>query len=365
MKIVRPTLVLNKTVCQQNIELMVEKAKRHHLRFRPHFKTHQSLEIGHWFRNLGVKHITVSSVSMAAFFAKDGWNDITIAMPFNIHETEGLNELLTDNNINIIVDNTLTIEHLKEKLTGEIGLFIKISTGYNRSGISSISHNRIDSILEAAEKNKKISFKGFITHSGHTYSAGSRNEVQNIQFDTLQKMDQLKKTYLKRYPNLEISIGDTPSCSITENFRGVDEIRPGNFVFYDLVQHSIGACNIDDIAVRMHCPVVSKQPARNEIIVYGGAIHFSKDWLQNIDGKPLYGRIIITHNNERILLGPLSCLISLSQEHGILKVTSKEFKQINMGDIVEIIPVHSCLTAQSMGKYLTTKGEEIEMMKCY
>jgi D-serine deaminase-like pyridoxal phosphate-dependent protein len=362
MNIVRPTLVLNKTTCLQNIELMFEKAKRHKLLFRPHFKTHQSL--GSWFKNLGVNCISVSSVSMAEFFANNGWNDITIAIPFNIHEVEELNKLTQTATINILADNITTVLSLKGKLTNETGIYIKISTGYNRTGISSISYTRIDALLEAIKLNPKLKFKGFLLHSGHSYKARSRNEVQNIQFNTIQKVSKLKRHYIKKYPDLKISTGDTPTCSISENYQGIDEIRPGNFVFYDLIQHAIGACNIDDIAVRMHCPVISKQPHRNEIIIYGGAIHFSKDWIQNIDGKPNFGRIVISKNNEKVLLRNSSYLYSLSQEHGILKVTSKEFKQINIGDIVEIIPVHSCLTAQAMGKYITTKGEEITMMRC-
>lgn len=365
MKIVRPTLVLNKTTCLQNIELMVEKAKRHQLRFRPHFKTHQSIEIGRWFRQLGVSQITVSSITMAKYFATDGWDDFTIAMPFNIHEIDDLNLLCKSAKVNILVDNPETVTLLRTKLKEELGIYIKITTGYNRAGISASAIANIDLVLEAISQNPLLNFKGFLTHSGHSYHARSRNEVQNIQFDAILKMGNLKQHYSKNYPNIEISIGDTPSCSISENYQGVDEIRPGNFVFYDLTQHNIGACNIDDIAVRMHCPVISKQQSRNEIIIYGGAVHFSKDWLQNIDGKPHFGRIIIKKNEEKVLLGQSSYLCRLSQEHGVLKVTSKEFNFINIGDIVEIIPVHSCLTAQTMGQYITTKGEEISMMKCF
>ncbi|RLD73544.1 MAG: alanine racemase, partial [Bacteroidetes bacterium] len=76
-----PTLILNKALVLENIQFMAEKARKHHLSFRPHFKTHQSAEIGNWFKDAGVDKITVSSVSMAEYFAKHGWKDITIAFP--------------------------------------------------------------------------------------------------------------------------------------------------------------------------------------------------------------------------------------------------------------------------------------------
>ena len=61
--ITKPTLILDKKKCIENINTMFSKAKKHHLEFRPHFKTHQSLEVGSWFKEIGVTKITVSSVS--------------------------------------------------------------------------------------------------------------------------------------------------------------------------------------------------------------------------------------------------------------------------------------------------------------
>jgi D-serine deaminase-like pyridoxal phosphate-dependent protein len=363
MEITQPTLVLNKTVCLRNIELMSEKAKRHGLIFRPHFKTHQSIEVGNWFRNFGVEKITVSSVQMAHYFVKGGWNDITIAFPFNTLQHAQLNEIAALANINIVFDNHVGAEQLKNKLKNEVGVFIKITTGFKRVGIAHNAFSEIDRLLDTISLNPNFKFKGFITHAGHTYQSKSKNEVQNIHFDQLKKMEALKERYRNKYPDLVISTGDTPGCSVSEYFKGTDEIRPGNFVFYDLMQQQIGSCNIDDIAVRLHCPIISKQSYQNEIVIYGGAIHLSKDWITNIDGKPLYGRVVIRKNNEPILLNTNEYLCRLSQEHGVIKVSPNTFNAVEVGDIVEIIPVHSCLTAHAMGRYLTTKGAIISMME--
>jgi D-serine deaminase-like pyridoxal phosphate-dependent protein len=363
MIINKPTLVLNKTICLRNIELMAEKARRHNVELRPHFKTHQSVEIGRWFKDFGVSKITVSSVQMARYFNADGWDDITIAFPFNTLQTDELNALGENCHINIVVDNIESIKLLTQELKVDVGIFIKITTGFKRVGISNSATQEIDSLIKEIGTISQLRFKGFITHAGHTYESKSKNEVQNIQFDALQKMQKLKATFIKRFPGLIVSIGDTPGCSVSEYFQGADEIRPGNFVFYDLMQHNLGSCNIDDIAVRLHCPVISKQSYQNEIVVYGGAIHLSKDHIINIDGKPLYGRVVITSQNERKLLCNAEYVCRLSQEHGIIKVSPATFQKVNVGDIVEIIPVHSCLTAHCMGNYLTTKGETITMME--
>ena len=71
---------------------MLKKAESHKLIFRPHFKTHQSLEIGKWFKELGTNKITVSSLKMAEYFSCQ-WKDITVAFPLNILEMHTVNEL--------------------------------------------------------------------------------------------------------------------------------------------------------------------------------------------------------------------------------------------------------------------------------
>jgi len=361
-EIIRPTLVIDKEICLQNIGRMAQKAVENQLRFRPHFKTHQSVEVGKWFKGFGVESITVSSVRMAEYFAVAGWKDITLAFPVNLREIHLINRLAANGSFNVVVENREAIEALSKKITNSLGVYIKIDTGYHRTGILSSRTSTIDAVIRKISSNPKTTFKGFLSHTGHTYQAKSTNEISNRHYDALLKLRSLKNRYKKDFSLVEISLGDTPSCSICTNFDEVDEIRPGNFVFYDLMQQSIGACKLGDIAVKMVCPVVSKHLARNEIVIFGGAVHFSKDSILNVDGKRMFGRVIIHKDGEKRLLDTKNYLAKISQEHGILKITPAEFKSFNVGDLVEILPVHSCLTADAMGFYETTDGEVIKMM---
>jgi len=361
-EIIRPTLVLDKEICLRNIEKMAQKAAEYKLKFRPHFKTHQSAEIGEWFKLFGVDAITVSSVQMAEYFAANGWRDITIAFSVNILEIENINRLAATIKLNILVENKEVAKVLSKNILYPLGVYIKIDTGAHRTGISASKTTTINGVLKQLLPNKKLKFKGFLTHAGHNYSAKSTNEIFSRHFDSLLKLKLLKQKYKKEFPNIEISIGDTPSTSICTTFDGVDEIRPGNFVFYDLMQQNLGVCAFEDIAVKIKCPVISKHISRNEIVIYGGAVHFSKESISNVNGKEMFGRIVIEKKGKKILLDPLNYVSRLSQEHGILKVTQKQFKNFKIGDLVEIIPVHSCLTANILGHYQTTDGETIKMM---
>ncbi|WP_276497227.1 alanine racemase [Pontibacter litorisediminis] len=360
MKITSPTLLIDKQKALHNISRMVEKARQNGVRLRPHFKTHQSAQVGEWFRAYGVEAITVSSVRMARYFASHGWNDIMIAFPANVLELESINELASRVKLHLVAVNQETVMALAKGLRYPVQLSLKIDTGYRRTGILATNYAEVDAIMQLIREQDKLQFAGFVVHDGHTYKQTDADAIQSIFNTSVYQLRLLRMRYKSKHPNLQLSIGDTPSCSILESLDGVDEIRPGNFVFYDLTQQRIGSCAFEDIAVCMACPVVAKHPDRGEIIIYGGSVHFSKDVILQEDASTIYGRVVAL--TEKGWSAPLEGIevVSLSQEHGIVKASPEHFDKYNIGDLMGVLTVHSCLTANLMQGYLTTEGEPIE-----
>lgn len=126
---------------------MAEKARRNNVILRPHFKTHQSHEIGRWFRDEGTEKITVSSLSMAQYFAGDGWNDILVAFPVNILEIETINQLAKDVRLSLLVESADVVRFLQDNLRHLVNLYIKIDSGLHRTGVSWDDHQAISDIL--------------------------------------------------------------------------------------------------------------------------------------------------------------------------------------------------------------------------
>ena len=358
-----PTLILNKALVLENIQFMAEKARKHHLSFRPHFKTHQSAEIGNWFKDAGVDKITVSSVSMAEYFAKHGWKDITIAFPLNIRELDDIENLAKSVKLNILISSLETIQYLLKYLKQKTGFFIKIDTGYHRSGVLPENPEQIQQILFSAASSKNLQFKGFLSHFGHTYKAKNKQEVLSIFESGKKQMDKLKNNFSELFPNLIISIGDTPSCTLANDFKGIDEIRPGNFVFFDLMQSNIGVCKESDVAVVMACPVVDKYPERGEVLIYGGAVHLSKEYILDKLGNKIFGKVVQLTKNGWTEIKEEIYVTNLSQEHGIIKASRSFIELLKIGDLLGILPVHSCLTANLKKEYLTINDELLEMWK--
>ncbi|HIA12011.1 MAG TPA: alanine racemase [Flavobacteriales bacterium] len=352
-----PTLILDVEKCKSNIAAMAENARRNNVLFRPHFKTHQSHEIGRWFREVGVTCITVSSLEMANHFAKDKWGDITVAFPVNILEIDKINTLASSISLNLLVESQKTIGQLSKTLTSPIGVFIKIDIGYHRTGVNPESTELISQILDEIDNSKLIKFRGFLGHAGHSYSARGIDEISAIHTGSIQIITGVKEHFTDRYPELIVSVGDTPTCSTMQDFGSVDEIRPGNFVFYDLSQVAIGSCTQEQISVAVACPVVSIHKDRSEIIIYGGGVHFSKERLEHPVYGGIYGQVVEGRSAGwgNIIAGVY--VSKLSQEHGTISAPSAYIEAIQVGDLVKILPVHSCMTANLLKKYVTTEGE--------
>ena len=356
-----PTLFLDPVRCKKNIAKMAAKARRNNVAFRPHVKTHQSLSVARWLKEEGVAKITVSSLKMAAYFAQE-WDDITVAFPTNILEIETINTLASKIQLNLCVENVEVLEFLKNHLKAPVGIFLKMDIGYNRTGIAVDRFSLIDQLLSQMDQTPMLQFKGFLGHAGHSYQCRSKEAIEAVHQTSKEKFLILKSHYQEQYPELTLSYGDTPSCSVTEDFTGIDEIRPGNFIFYDLTQNIIGSNELDEIAVAMACPVVAKHPDRNEIVIYGGGVHLSKDRVEDPETGVIFGRIAEKKGSGWGACAPNMHLKSLSQEHGIVSVPKETMRDYAIGDLLWVLPVHSCMAADLMKEFHTPDGAILSAM---
>jgi D-serine deaminase-like pyridoxal phosphate-dependent protein len=357
VNVVRPSLLVDMNKCRRNIEKMVNKAKIAGVAFRPHFKTHQSLEIGQLFKEYGVSRIAVSSLDMALYFAEE-WDDIVVAIPININAIEIINILASKIQLHILVERIETILFLKDKLSAPVGVYIEVDTGYGRTGIPHNYIEYISDIANAIEEAPMMKNSGLLDHAGHTYNARGKAEIRQIAIDAQQKMSRLAERILPHYPDMNVSSGDTPTCSAMNTFGSSTEIRTGNFCFYDLTQWQIGSCELEEIAICMACPIIATYPDRQEVLIHGGGVHFSKDVLAHPEYGTIYG--LVVHEDE--WSNPISdCYITkLSQEHGTVKVNVPMSYRLNVGDTLYILPAHSCLTADAMPYYADRQDNRIE-----
>ena len=359
-QITRPTLLLDEAKCRANIEAMVDKAKREDKLLRPHFKTHQSREIGQWFKSFGVNRIAVSSLSMADYFADD-FNDICVAIPFNPRELKAAAALAKKVKLTLCVENPDVVGTLKEVDT-LVSVMIELDPGYGRTGVNKQHYGEIQSLIKAIKTSSNLQFSGFLCHSGDSYNCSGFDAIGDILQRDVESLAQLCEQLDD--PFCFVSYGDTPTFSTQSGFTGIDELRPGNGVFFDTTQKMISSCEWDQIAVCMACPVIAKYPERNQLVVYGGGVHLSKDSMQ-FQGETCYGIPVLL--NDSGWSAPLDgCYVKgLSQEHGIIHMPAAQMARIQAGDLLGILPVHSCMTADLNSQYLTLTGDTISKFRTF
>jgi len=354
--ITRPRAIVLEKICRRNITAMAEKAKNMNAEFRPHFKTHQSTEIGRWFRDAGITGITVSTPEMAEYFIDDGWNDITIGFPFFRAQIDVLKRLSERCHFKLFVHDPQDVEALRKSFSNPLSVIIEIDAGYGRSGIAADDLDKIQDVILKTKDSEVVRFHGFYIHDGDTYKVKGKEEVEKIIKRSLQAFQNLKEYF----PDAALCLGDTPSGSLLSNLVGLDELSPGNLIFYDLMQINIGSCSFNDIGLLIQVPVAQEKPNSDECIIHGGAVHFSKDRI-SMDGSISFGQPVVLSKEGFIRKIDNTSLIALSQEHGTIKGLNSLKNAYGVKNLKEvwICPVHSCLTANLFREYHTPSGTVI------
>lgn len=353
-----PALLLDRVQFRANCDGMREKAARSRVAFRPHVKTHKTIE-GAKLQHGGERGpITVSTLAEAEFFADAGFDDITYAVPIDPGKLDRAADLSRRIRLQLLIDSAEALAALEERgssLRVRFRALLKVDSGAKRAGVDPTRPESID-LARRMARSEAIAFEGFLTHAGHSYACSNPQEIRVVAEEEARVLTELRRaTGLDRARR---SIGATPTASVVDRFPDTDEVRPGNYVFYDAFQAAIGSCSLQQCSASVLVSVISFYPAQNKLIVDGGALAFSKDGgPTHIDPAFGYG-IVCTPALEPL---PLR-LVSMSQEHGQIFGTAPIAPGgFPIGSKLRIIPNHSCLTAALFPEYLILeKGKVVD-----
>lgn len=334
-------MLVDKRKAVANITTMQATAAAAQVALRPHFKTHQSVPIGEWFGPAPSTAIAVSSVAMATRFATAGWRDILLAIPLNPGALSHYQQLAQQLRLGLTIEHEDALDTVAA-VQAPVDIYIELDAGYGRTGLAVTQVARIDALLHRAQALSNVRQLGLLLHAGNSYSSRGDDAIAAVHRHSLSALAQLLDQLSFPRQQLRISVGDTPTCSRMREFPGADEIRPGNYVFYDLMQQQIGACNWSQVALALACPVIARYPERGEVVVHGGAVHFSKDFVL-INGQPVYGQVMQTSPDGWGEPLAQAQLIGLSQEHGKIRMPAEQIAQLRLGEVLVIVPAHSCL----------------------
>jgi D-serine deaminase-like pyridoxal phosphate-dependent protein len=313
-----PALVVDLDILDRNLTHVADYAKQHHLRLRPHTKTHKSPEIAKRQLDLGAAGLTVAKIGEAEVLVPHlPPVDLLIAFPlFGEQKITRLKKIAAQTPVTVALDSLEAAEQLKG--TGA-AILVEIDVGLGRVGVTP---------AEALELSKAIRKIDGVTFRGITFYPGHIKHEDPAGIQALSRMISAAKTAI--HPDL-VSGGSTPTLYHSHEVEGLDEIRPGTYIYNDLNTIESGACKLEDCAASVLVTVVSL-PRDGAMMVDGGSKTFSSDRLNGAT-TPSFGRLVED---------PAAAFHKMNEEHGFIDI-SKCTRKFHLGEKLHIIPNHICV----------------------
>ena len=360
-----PCLIIDHLRLEKNLAEMQARASTAQL--RPHTKTHKMIALARRQEGLGAKGITVAKVGEAEVFVKAGFKDVRIAYTVvGSQQVDLMARLSRQARISFCVDTLDGARAAGGRLASQgtqLDVLLEIDAGYGRCGIRWDSPELMEFARQMADL-PGLYLCGILTHEGNAYTRGEaavRQVMETTRDRMLQVAGRLHEAGLAQPGQFEVSIGSTPSMRLFDN-RTIDgfsitEIRPGNYVFNDMMQVTLGICRLQKCALTVLSTVVSKRRSSagtEKFFLDAGRKILTSD---TAPGRQDYGCLLY---NARARVGhPHARLTGLSEEHGWGQVRGGT--TFTVGDRVEIVPNHACTAVNTQDKaYVVQNGQVVD-----
>jgi len=331
-----PYIVIEEAVVEQNIERMAKIGKENGVQLRPHIKTHKLPYIAKKQLAAGAIGITVATISEAEVMASEGIRDIFVAYPIVTESKAEQVIQLKQKLSNLIVGvDSIVGANILQKVAKEhhekLQVRLEIDTGLSRTGVE------IEGATDLAEQIAQLDhllFEGIFTFKGAICEREGTLDLEAAGQEEGELMLNVAASIREKGIEVQsISVGSSPTAATVAKVTGVTEIRPGTYIYNDVMQEAFGICTWKDCAAYVVSTVVSKRGDRH-IVIDGGSKTFATDVQPG--GAPLYLK-----GFGKMKGHPNAVFVRMNEEHGVIELHGES---INIGDQICIIPNHICST---------------------
>ena len=344
-----PALLIDLDIMERNLRRAAQYASTHGLRLRPHTKTHKIPALGRRQLELGAAGLTVAKVGEREVMLRAGPSDVLVAYPvIGRLKLQRLMAAARQTAVTIALDSLAAARGLSEAASSAgltIGVLTEVDVGLGRAGVNP-GAGLID-LIRAVSRLPGLSFEGIAFYPGH---------IKKLDAEGLSEIDKLGallETMLAglRAAGIEpriVSGGSTPALFHSHRLPGMNEIRPGTYIFNDKNTVLSGACGYDDCAASILATVVSTA-RQGQMLIDGGSKTFSSDRLST-NPEVTFGHV---------MEAPGAVFTRMNEEHGYvdIRTAGREFR---IGDRVHVIPNHVCTAMNLHETVYGVRGETVE-----
>ena len=345
-----PALVVDLDVMERNLARVAEYCRDHNLRLRPHTKTHKTPALGKKQLESGAAGLTVAKVSEAEVMLDSGTPDLLLAYPvIGVRKLERLINVARQTSLTVSLDSVFAARQLSDAANAsqrDIGVLAEMDAGLGRVGVTP-GRNLVE-LVRTIYRLPGLRFEGIAFYPGHIKS------LDEDGLHAIECLGRLLEGTLRELKNegFEVRIvsgGSTPTLFHSHEVAGLNEIRPGTYIYNDRNTMLMGACSLDDCAAYVITTVVSTAKP-GQIIIDGGSKTFSSD-------RPMTAEVSFGH----IVEAPEAVFTKMNEEHGYVDVrrTPGDF---SIGDRLRVIPNHVCVAVNLHEYVYGVRGGVVEQV---
>ena len=351
-----PCVLVDQARVERNIDRMQQLADAHGKRLRPHAKTHKSPDLALTQIARGAVGVCCAKLGEAEVFAEQRVADIRIPYPLHPANADRVLALSDQTRLSFIVDSVDVARQWSEAIAAarrQVDVLVKVDVGFHRCGIDPERVDAGQAVARIAEL-PGLRFAGLLSHAGQAYAAEGDSELSEVARREAEILAALKADVEGRGLMVgEVSVGATPTARFSALLDGITELRPGNYIYFDRMQVLLGAAAWDDCALTVLARVVSR-PAADRLILDSGSKTLTSD-LTRGGAAAGYGVV------QRALDDPAPderlSIVRLSEEHATVRVQGEV--PLAPGDLVRIIPNHSCVVSNLVDEVWVVNGASV------
>ena len=330
-----PCLVIDVEQARRNIAEMQRQADSANVALRPHIKTHKMPLFARMQIAAGAAGITCAKVSEAEVMADGGIRDIFIAYPmvgnFRIRRVLALKKRI--DRLILAVDSMTCAASLDEAAAaaGDIlEVRLEIDTGARRTGVpveKAVALARGVAALSNLRLTGIYTFKSLLYRGQPTTDIELAAQEESVLMETVAGLIEAAGI-----PLTDVSAGSSPTGLAVARTGKVTEIRPGTYVFGDVMLCRQQLATPDSVAARFYATVVSTAP--DYAVIDGGTKTFPTDVPINVPPMHYPGYAVVVGRDDLRLE-------RMYEEHGIITSTRGD-TDLMVGEKIALIPLHIC-----------------------